>query len=104
MKTKQFIDRQRVLNLATAAKIVSYAPSDIDEELSDEVVTDQVRNAALNYLINEMLGELGLNAADVMETMLVDQTGEPVRFAKEATNIGLAYVKARSAMKEDKND
>lgn len=32
MKTRQLIDRQHVLNLATAAKIVIYAPVDDDKD------------------------------------------------------------------------
>lgn len=49
MKTKQFIDRQRVLNLITAAKFVSYAPIEhlTDNQHLERSMTDKVRVFAL---------------------------------------------------------
>lgn len=106
MKTKQFIDRQRVLNLITAAKFVSYAPIEhlTDNQHLEGSMTDKVRVSALNYLIDNIRDEVGLNFGDVANNTLSGLEGESDRFTKEAMIMGWNFVKVTSAMKEDKND
>lgn len=101
MKTKQLIDRQRILNLATAAKIVVYAPTELANGHFEEV-TDEIRLSALSYLISEILNEVGLSQSEILENLLDHSlNGEPVRFASEAVNIGLEFDKVTKAMKEN---
>lgn len=106
MKTKQFIDRQRVLNLITAAKFVSYAPIEhlTDNQHLEGSMTDKVRVSALNYLIDNIRDEVGLNFGDVANNTLSGLEGESDRFTKEAMIMGWNFVKVTSAIKEDKND
>lgn len=106
MKTKQFIDRQRVLNLITAAKFVSYAPIEhlTDNQNLEGSMTDKVRVSALNFLIDNIRDEVGLNFGDVANNTLSGLEGESDRFTKEAMIMGWNFVKVTSAMKEDKND
>lgn len=101
MKTKQFIDRQRVLNLITAAKFVSYAPIEhlTDNQHLEGSMTDKVRVSALNYLIDNIRDEVGLNFGDVANNTLSGLEGESDRFTKEAIIMGWNFVKVTSAMK-----
>lgn len=101
MKTKQFIDRQRVLNLITAAKFVSYAPIEhlTDNQHLEGSMTDKVRVSALNYLIDNIRDEVGLNFGDIANNTLSGLEGESDRFTKEAIIMGWNFVKVTSAMK-----
>ena len=106
MKTKQFIDRQRVLNLITAAKFVSFAPIEhlTDNQHLEGSMTDKVRVSALNYLIDNIRDEVGLGFGDVADNVLASSLkGESGRFAKEAMIMGWNFAKVMSVM-EDKND
>ncbi|WP_232804807.1 hypothetical protein [Lactobacillus crispatus] len=107
MKTKQFIDRQRVLNLITAAKFVSYVPIEHltdNQHLSGGAMTDKIRISALNYLIDNIRDEVGLSFGDVADNVLASSLkGESSRFAKEAMIMGWNFAKVMSVM-EDKND
>lgn len=106
MKTKRMIDEQRILNIITAAKFVSYAPIDRltdNQHLSSGAMTDKIRISALNYLIDNILDEVGLGFGDVANNTLSGLEGESSRFAKEAMIMGWNFVKVTSAM-EDKND
>ena len=108
MKTKRMIDEQRILNIITAAKFVSYAPIERltdNQNLSSGAMTDKIRVSALNYLIDNIRDEVGLGFGDVADNVLASSLkGESSRFAKEAMIMGLNFVKVTSAMKEDKND
>lgn len=108
MKTKRMIDSQRILNIITAAKFVSYAPIDRltdNQHLSGGAMTDKIRISALNYLIDNICDEVGLGFGDVADNVLTSSLkGESGRFAKEAMIRGWNFVKVTSAMKEDKND
>lgn len=106
MKTKRMIDEQRILNIITAAKFVSYAPIDRltdNQHLSGGAMTDKIRISALNYLIDNIRDEVGLNFGDVANNALSGLEGESDRFTKEAMIMGWNFVKVTSAM-EDKND
>lgn len=106
MKTKRMIDEQRILNIITAAKFVSYAPIDRltdNQHLSSGAMTDKIRISALNYLINNIRDEVGLGFGDVVNNTLSNLEGESSRFAEEAVIMGWNFAKVRSAM-EDKND
>lgn len=107
MKTKRMIDEQRILNIITAAKFVSYAPIDRltdNKHLSGGAMTDKIRISALNYLIDNIRNEVGLGFVDVADNVLTSSLkGESGRFAKEAMIMGWNFVKVTSAM-EDKND
>ena len=106
MKTKRMIDSQRILNIITAAKFVSYAPIDRltdNQHLSGGAMTDKIRISALNYLIDNIRDEVGLNFGDVANNVLSSLEGESDRFAKEAMIMGWNFAKVMSAM-EDKND
>ena len=64
MKTKRMIDSQRILNIITAAKFVSYAPIDRltdNQHLSGGAMTDKIRISALNYLIDNIRFEFFKN-------------------------------------------
>lgn len=107
MKTKRMIDEQRILNIITAAKFVSYAPIDRltnNQHLSGGAMTDKIRISALNYLIDNILDEVGLGFGDVTDNVLSSSLkGESGRFATEAMIMGWNFAKVMSAM-EDKND
>lgn len=107
MKTKRMIDEQRILNIITAAKFVSYAPIDRltdNQHLSGGAMTDKIRISALNYLIDNIRDEVGLGFGDVTDNVLSSSLkGESGRFAKEAMIMGWNFAKVMSAM-EDKND
>lgn len=108
MKTKRMVDEQRILNIITAAKFVSYAPIDRltdNQQLSGGAMTDKIRIFALSYLIDNIRDEVGLGFGDVADNILANSLkGESDRFAKEAMIMGWNFVKVTSAMKEDKND
>lgn len=108
MKTKRMVDEQRILNIITAAKFVSYAPIDRltdNQHLSGGAMTDKIRIFALSYLIDNIRDEVGLGFGDVADNILANSLkGESDRFAKEAMIMGWNFVKVTSAMKEDKND
>lgn len=108
MKTKRMIDEQRILNIITAAKFVSYAPIDRltdNQHLSGGAMTDKIRISALNYLIDNIRDEVGLGFGDVTDNVLSSSLkGKSGRFAEEAMIMGWNFVKVTSAMKEDKND
>lgn len=104
MKTKRMIDEQRILNIITAAKFVSYAPIDRltdNQHLSDGAMTDKIRVSALNYLIDNIRDEVGLGFGDVANNTLSDLEGESSRFAKEAMIMGWNFVKVTSAMEDN---
>ena len=106
MKTKRMVDEQRILNIITAAKFVSYAPIERltdNQHLSGGAMTDKIRISALNYLIDNIRDEVGLNFGDVANNVLSGLEGESDRFAKEAMIMGWNFAKVMSAM-EDKND
>lgn len=104
MKTKRMIDEQRILNIITAAKFVSYAPIDRLTDISGGAMTDKIRISALNYLIDNIRDEVGLGFGDVTDNVLSSSLkGESGRFAKEAMIMGWNFVKVTSVM-EDKND
>ena len=107
MKTKRMVDEQRILNIITAAKFVSYAPIDRltdNQHLSSGAMTDKIRVYALSYLIDNIRDEVGLGFGDVADNILANSLkGESDRFAKEAMIMGWNFVKVTSAM-EDKND
>ena len=107
MKTKRMIDSQRILNIITAAKFVSYAPIDRltdNQHLSGGAMTDKIRIFALNYLIDNIRDEVGLGFGDVADNVLTSSLkGESGRFAKEAMIMGWNFAKFMSVM-EDKND
>ena len=107
MKTKRMIDEQRILNIITAAKFVSYAPIDRltdNQHLSGGAMTDKIRISALNYLIDNIRDEVGLGFGDVTDNVLSSSLkGESGRFAKEAMIMGWNFAKVMSVM-EDKND
>lgn len=107
MKTKRMIDSQRILNIITAAKFVSYAPIDRltdNQHLSGGAMTDKIRISALNYLIDNICDEVGLGFGDVADNVLTSSLkGESGRFAKEAMIMGWNFAKFMSVM-EDKND
>lgn len=106
MKTKRMVDEQRILNIITAVKFVSYAPIDrlTDKHLSGGAMTDKIRISALNYLIDNIRDEVGLGFGDVTDNLLSSSSkSESSRFAKEAMIMGWNFVKVTSAM-EDKND
>lgn len=107
MKTKRMIDSQRILNIITAAKFVSYAPIDRltdNQHLSGGAMTDKIRISALNYLIDNICDEVGLGFGDVADNVLTSSLkGESGRFAEEAVIRGWNFAKVMSAM-EDKND
>ena len=106
MKTKRMIDSQRILNIITAAKFVSYAPIDRfdNQHLSSGAMTDKIRISALNYLIDNIRDEVGLGFGDVADNVLASSLkGESGRFAEEAMIMGWNFAKVMSAM-EDKND
>lgn len=107
MKTKRMIDEQRILNIITAAKFVSYAPIERltdNQYLSGGAMTDKIRIFALNYLIDNIRAEVGLGFGDVADNVLASSLkGESGRFAKEAMIMGWNFAKFMSAM-EDKND
>lgn len=107
MKTKRMIDEQRILNIITAAKFVSYAPIDRltdNQHLSSGAMTDKIRVSALNYLIDNIRDEVGLVFGDVADNVLANSLkGESGRFAEEAMIMGWNFAKVMSAM-EDKND
>lgn len=108
MKTKRMIDEQRILNIITAAKFVSYAPIDRltdNQHLSSGAMTDKIRVYALSYLIDNIRDEVSLGFGDVADNVLASSLkGESGRFAKEAMIMGWNFAKFMSAMKEDKND
>lgn len=108
MKTKRMIDEQRILNIITAAKFVSYAPieslTEDNQHLSGGAMTDKIRIFALSYLIDNIRAEVGLGFGDVADNVLASSLkGESGRFAKEAMIMGWNFAKVMSAM-EDKND
>lgn len=73
MKTKRMVDEQRILNIITAAKFVSYAPIDRltdNQHLSGGAMTDKIRISALNYLIDNIRDEVGLGFGDVTNNLL----------------------------------
>ena len=107
MKTKRMVDEQRILNIITAAKFVSYAPIDRltdNQHLSGGAMTDKIRIFALSYLIDNIRDEVGLGFGDVADNVLASSLkGESGRFAEEAVIMGWNFAKGMSAM-EDKND
>ena len=107
MKTKRMIDEQRILNIITAAKFVSYAPIERltdNQYLSGGAMTDKIRIFALSYLIDNIRAEVGLGFGDVADNVLASSLkGESGRFAEEAVIMGWNFVKVTSAMR-DKND
>ena len=107
MKTKRMVDEQRILNIITAAKFVSYAPIDRltdNQHLSGGAMTEKIRIFALSYLIDNIRDEVGLGFGDVADNILANSLkGESDCFAKEAMIMGWNFAKVTSAM-EDKND
>lgn len=105
MKTKRMIDEQRILNIITAAKFVSYAPIDRltdNQHLSGGAMTDKIRISALNYLIDNIRDEVGLSFGDVADNVLASSLkGESSRFAEEAMIMGWNFVKVTSAMEDN---
>lgn len=105
MKTKRMIDEQRILNIITAAKFVSYAPIDRltdNQHLSSGAMTDKIRVYALNYLIDNIRDEVSLGFGDVADNVLASSLkGESGRFAKEAMIMGWNFAKVMSAMEDN---
>lgn len=105
MKTKRMVDEQRILNIITAAKFVSYAPIDRltdNQHLSGGAMTDKIRISALNYLIDNIRDEVGLGFGDVTDNLLSSSSkSESSRFAKEAMIMGWNFVKVTSAMEDN---
>lgn len=105
MKTKRMVDEQRILNIITAAKFVSYAPIDRltdNQHLSGGAMTDKIRISALNYLIDNIRDEVGWGFGDVTNNLLSSSSkSESSRFAKEAMIMGWNFVKVKSAMEDN---
>ena len=105
MKTKRMVDEQRILNIITAAKFVSYAPIDRltdNQHLSGGAMTDKIRISALNYLIDNIRDEVGLGFGDVTNNLLSSSSkSESSRFAKEAMIMVWNFVKVKSAMEDN---
>ena len=105
MKTKRMVDEQRILNIITAAKFVSYAPIDRltdNQHLSGGAMTDKIRISALNYLIDNIRDEVSLGFGDVADNVLASSSkSESSRFAKEAMITGWNFVKVKPAMEDN---
>lgn len=89
MKTKQLIDKKRVLNIVTAMHIIGYSK---DPYVGDHKITGKERIFALNYLANEILNQVGIDPNDLLanaKEQSESKNSEAMGFASMGLNAAL---------------
>lgn len=86
MKSMQWIDKKRVLNIVTAMNIIGYSK---DPYVGAHKITGKERIFALNFLANEVLNEVGIDPNDLLpnaKAQSEDKNSEVMGFADMGFN------------------
>lgn len=71
MKSKVMIDKQRIMNIASAIKLISYKE---DLYLEDHKITDKEKIAGICYLVASICNEISINTLDNLENALKNKS------------------------------